>query len=184
MKFLLQQNLNIGIVGFTMSFISALFIMYSIVRALVSKAMGRLADKYSFKVLAMVSYALLAVCLFIVMFAVPENAKLLVAIHYLFYAFAMAGVSSCTVNLLYEEILPEQRMCAYAVQQAFSGLIGFLVAVVVGVFVDHVHTLPGGQIGGWFAQQWLACLGGILCVVAVVHIACFMKNKDKQEKID
>ncbi|MBR5501662.1 MAG: 3-phosphoshikimate 1-carboxyvinyltransferase, partial [Oscillospiraceae bacterium] len=48
------------------------------------------------------------------------------------------------INLLYEEVAPEQRMCAYAVQQSVSGIIGFLAALGAGVLreKDSVTVTP------------------------------------------
>ncbi len=162
--------------GFSMSFIALTSMLYAIVRAVASRPIGKFADKRSFKTSSMLCYGILAAALLCGAFITPSNGKVTYTVYYLFYAVALAGLSSAIINLLYEEVKPDQRMCAFAVQQSLSGLIGFLSAVVAGIFVDYVKTL-GGTLCGLYAQQWLSVFGVALCIITLLYIRFFLKSK-------
>lgn len=163
--------------GFSMQLVAAFSIIGAFVRVLFSRPIGRFADKYSFKNSSILCYSLLALALLMVAFAVPANGTLMYALYVVIHAVAMAGVNSGMINLLYEEVQPEQRMCAFAVQQTISGLVGFSFAILSGVFVDWVQKMPAGQFCGMFAQQWLSLVGVLICVFVVLFIQFCMKKK-------
>ena len=173
---------NFGL-GFSMTFIAVLSIVHSVVRAGMSRPMGRFADKCSFKTMATFCYALLGLSFAVNVFTTPANGSVMYTIYYVVYAVALAGTNSCVINLLYEEVKPELRMSAFAVQQTVSGLIGFLGAIVAGVFVDAVQANQSGMLLGLYAQQWLSVWGVFLCVLLVLYITFFMKpKKDMQQE--
>ena len=162
--------------GFSMVFVAILSMGHALVRAVCSRPVGKIADKYSFKTSSLLCYGLLGLSLLINVFTVPSNGKVMFSIHYVLYAVSMAGINSSIINLLYEEVAPEQRMCAYAVQQSVAGVIGFLSALIAGVFVDAVHA-RGGKLLGLYAQQWLTIWGLLLTAVIVLFIAFAMRKK-------
>lgn len=167
---------NYGL-GFNMSFIATLGMVYAILRSLVSRPIGKFADKFSVKSSCMLCYSLYAVSLLFGAFTTPQNGKVVYTIHYMLQAIAMAGINSSLINLLYEEVEPDQRMCAFAVQQSFSGLVGFLSAIVAGVFVDFVQRQENGTLLGLYAQQWLSVWGVLIAVLVVLFIRFFMKKE-------
>ena len=167
---------NFGL-GFSMTFIAILSIVHSLARVAASRPMGRFADKYSFKTMGTFCYALLGLSFAVNVFTTPTNGSVMYTIYYVIHAVALAGTNSCIINLLYEEVKPELRMSALAVQYTVSGLIGFLGAIVAGVFVDAVQANVGGTMLGLYAQQWLSVWGVFLCVMLVAYISIFMKKK-------
>lgn len=102
-------------------------------------------------------------------------------IYYIVNAVALAGINSSIINLLYEEVEPSQRMCAYAVQQSIAGLSGFLCAIIAGVFVDWVQMNKNGKLLGLYAQQWLSIWGVFLAIILVVFIGVCMQPKHKHK---
>lgn len=163
--------------GYSMLFISVVSMVACLLRAFVSRPCGKIADRYSFKVLCMFCYGIYAIAFIFAMFMSPNNSKVFYVIFYALQALANAGTNSGIINLLYEEVLPEQRMSAYAVQQAGAGVLGFLSAILSGLFVDYVHT-KGGTLGGFYAQQWLSMLGVILTLFIVCFVFFFMRKKN------
>ncbi len=170
---------NFGL-GFSMTFIAVLSIIHSLVRVAASRPMGRFADKYSFKTMGMFCYVLLGLSFAMNVFTTPANGSIMYTIYYVIHAVALAGTNSCVINLLYEEVKPELRMSALAVQHTVSGLIGFLGAIVAGMFVDAVQANQGGTLLGLYAQQWLSVWGVFLCAILVLYIFIFMKKKDRR----
>lgn len=174
---------NFGL-GLSMTLVAVISIMVSVTRALVSRPMGKFADKYSFKNSSILCYSLLAVSLAVNVFATPKNGLVFYIIYSLIHAVSMAGINSTIINLLYEEVEPEQRMCAYAVQQSIAGGIGFVSAIFAGIFVDWVQTDPSGTLLELYAQQWLSIFGVILSVAVVLFIIFCMKKKQLAEKAE
>lgn len=167
--------------GFSMSFIATISFIGSAVRMIFSFPMGRFADKYSFKTMAILCYAIFGVAFAVNAFTNPLNGKVMYVIYIVVHSIAMAGANSCVINLLYEEVKPELRMSAYAVQNAVAGLIGFLGAIVAGIFVDKVQTNPNGMLLGLYAQQWLSIFGVFLAVVLVFYVTLCLKKKKNEE---
>ena len=165
-----------------MSFIVTISFIGSAVRMLFSFPMGRFADKYSFKTMAILCYAIFGVAFAVNAFTNPSNGKVMYVLYAIVHSIAMAGANSCIINLLYEEVKPELRMSAYAVQNAVAGLIGFLGAIVAGVFVDTVQANSSGTLLGLYAQQWLSIFGVFLAIVLVLYITLFVKKKVNDAK--
>ena len=172
---------NYGL-GFSMSFIALITIASSLLRVIVSRPLGRFADKYSFKSLAILGYSLLAVGFLVNAFTTAENGKILYTIYLLIFGVSMAATNTCVINLLYEEIDQKDRVGAYAVQMSVSGTVGFCSALLAGAFVDAVMARENGQLFGLYAQQWLSIVGIALAIGIMLYIQFVLKKHAEQPK--
>ena len=93
--------------GFSMTFISILALLYSVFRSVASIPLGKYADKHSWikmiklcSFVAFISYVINA-------FTVPSNGNVMYTIYYCLYAIAMGGFSSALLNIIYEYIPSE-----------------------------------------------------------------------------
>lgn len=165
--------------GFSMMYVSVVSIVYAVVRSVFSPLFGKLADKTSFIKMLTVCYFLLFISFFVNIFTVPSNGKIMYMIYYCIYAVSMAGINSGFINLIYENVAPHQRTCAYALQQSIGGIIGFLATLAAGKLVSFIQE-RGGFFGiAVYAQQVLSVIGALSAAVIMLYIALAFGKKRK-----
>ena len=168
--------------GFSMTFVSVLSIIYSFIRALSSKPMGRLADKRSFRTMLTVCYIVHVIAFIFAMFTIPANGKIFFTIYYSLHAIALSGANSATINLVYDYVEREDRMGAFALSKCISGTVGFLVTLAVRPLVDYIQANGNTFLGmHLYAQQALSAVGAVLLVVAIVYLNTVVKKMKKPQ---
>jgi len=156
--------------GFSMTFVSVLGILYAVVRASVSRLMGRFADRHSFASMLNICFTVVSVAFLVNTFTVPENGKIFYSAYYALYAIGMAGINSATVNLIYDYVAPENRTVALALSQSISGVSGFLATYLAGFPVEWIQenglVLFGRNV---YAQQVLSACGVVGVVLTLLY---------------
>lgn len=167
--------------GFSLTFIAVLGILYSVVRASVSRLCGRIADRYSFRNLLIICFSIITVAFFINSFTCPSNGKIVYTIYYTLDAIAMAGINSGTINLMLENTTDETSAIALALQNSFSGVLGFLSSFVCSFLLSSIQKngliLFGQTI---YAQQILSLVSSVLCFGAILVLWLCLKDKKTQ----
>ncbi len=167
--------------GFSMSFVAILTAIGSIVRAFASIPFGKFADKYGFKALLILCYSLFAVSLIPIVFATPENGKITFTTFRVIHDLGMAGVTSGSINIIYDNFKKSQVTCAMAIKNTISGVIGFLGSIVAGIIVAKIQS-NGGVFGlNIFAQQFLSVIGIILTILNIMILLFFVKGKPRDK---
>ncbi|MBO5214898.1 MAG: MFS transporter [Clostridia bacterium] len=163
--------------GFTTTFASVVVIVSSIARALVSRPMGKFADKKSFASALVICFSIEFVGFAVASCTTPENGKILYPIFLCLHAIGMSVINSATINLIYDYVAPERRTVAYAFQQTVAGVAGFLIVTVLSPLVTLVQN-NGNNIFGMtvYAQQLCALFSALVCAVAVVYIIFVLKK--------
>lgn len=165
--------------GFSMVFISLLTVLYSVSRALISKPLGKYADKTSFLNMLNVCYLFMAAAFAVNIFTTPENGKILFSIYYLLYALGCAGITSSEINLVYESVDHEHRMGALALKSTVSGLSGFAASLLVSPLVDYIQR-NGNRFWGIqvYAQQVLSAITLSIALILLVYLNTVMQKKN------
>ncbi len=133
--------------GQSMTFISAAFIVYSVLRFFVSKPLGRLADKHGFDKAVEWGFAVFGIGCFMFAFWVPANGAVLYMLYQIPYAISMALLSGGLYNILYQYIPPKDRVSALGLYWTVCGVIGFVGALIGGWILDAVQAV-GNQLFG------------------------------------
>ena len=169
---------RIGILGFSMTFNAILAVVSSLTRAAFSRTMGRFADKYSFKKLLMLCYAIKAVAFICAMLAIPDNGKVLFTLYSIFAAIAMAGINSSEINLIYDYVEPSQRTGALAIKYMISGVIGFLTTLLMTIPMDLIEK-NGNQLFGItvYPQQFTSAIGFVGVILLILYVKFVLKDK-------
>jgi MFS family permease len=171
--------------GFTLTLVSALTAIGSIARAAVSRPIGRLADKTSFSHMLQFCFLAEAAGYLALAFTTPSNAHVMFVIYRLLNAVAMAGINSGCINLVYDYVAPDRRVSALALQNTVAGTAGFLTTLIAGMSVDFVQE-SGNLIFGLpiYAQQALAVISLILCVLIVLYLRLVVARSQRAERSD
>lgn len=173
---------QIGELGLSLTFISAITIGGSVSRIFVSRFWGSYADRKTFIAMAEKCFYFLAAAQLCVVFAIPSTGKVMFILYYLLHGVAMGGINSALTNSVFENISPEQSADALAITQAFAGLVGFLTTLCISPLVAHIQengfVLFGIPI---YAQQLVTALALTFTVLAILYIRfAFPKQAPKE----
>ena len=171
-----------NVLGFSMTYNAILSALYAIVRSLVSRPLGKFADKHSFATMLILCFGIVAVAFGINVFTVPENGHVLFAIYYMLYGVAMAGINSGAINLIYDYVEPSQRTSALAIRGTLAGLVGFGTTSLLTIPEKYI-TDNGNMLFGIHAypQQIFSALGVIFTVILILYMV-FVVRKIKRHK--
>lgn len=163
--------------GFSMVFVSALAIVYALVRAVFERPIGRLADKKGFAASLNVCYLAVFAALAVAVFMRPENGAITYSVYYVLFAICSAGISSGELNLIYDYVGENERVAALAIKATAGGLAGFLTTLALSPLVALIQarglTVFGVNI---YAQQVTSLIGLVLCVILIVYNTVVVKK--------
>ena len=157
--------------GFSMTFVSVLSILYGVLRSLFSPVIGRYADRHSFGRSTYVCLFIAAAGFLVNCFTVPENGHVFYTAYYCLSALSHAGTNAALVNLIFDYIPAGERRYALAFRAALSGLVGFLstcaMSPVVTMIQNSGNTLFGMKI---YAAQFVSFVALLLTAGLIVYV--------------
>ena len=167
--------------GFSMTFVSFLSIAYSLVRASVSPALGRLADRRSFSHMAMLCFMIAAAGFLVNTFTVPANGKIFYTAYYCLYAIAMAGINSSMSNLIYDCVQGPGRLGALAISSALGGVCGFISTCIMSPVVAFIQGQGNRLLGlNIYPAQFVSAVAFVITVLLLVYLRLVIINKQKK----
>ena len=154
----------------------------AVARIIASIILGIYADKKSFAKMVSICFAIAGGSFLVISFCSPlfggANGYIMFSLHYILYGIAMGGINSSLINLCYDYAPIEKRVGALAVTQAVSGVVGFLTAFLVGIFVDNY----GGNLFGAdiTAQQIVSVIGVTFSLLSMAYVLIFLVKRNKK----
>ncbi len=168
--------------GFNLKLVTALTMLGSASRILVSKFWGNYADKKSFAKMFEKCLFLLAVSFFCVFLATPENGKITFALYYIFHGAALGGANSALMNMVFDYAKVETRADSLAVCQAVSGIVGFLSTLAISPLISHIQQNGNRFLGlPLYAQQVAALITVLIIIVTIIFVHTVMLKQKKAE---
>lgn len=172
-----ESTYRIKELGFSMTFISAATMVYSIVRVLFSKPLGRYADRHTFTKMLNFCFTAALISFLINVFTVPANGTPMYILNNIFYGIGMAGINSGNINLIYEHVSKEKRVCALAMKDAVVGVIGFVSTLLASRLVDRIQTNGNRFLGiPVYAQQVTAAITVLIIAGILVYLNTTIKK--------
>ncbi len=166
--------------GFSMTFISILSAIYAVCRSLVSRPLGRYADRTSFSSMLNICLVFAFLGFSVNIFTVPSNGKIFYTVYYILYALCMAGMNSGELNLIYDHVSHEKRVCALALKNTVAGLVGFLTTLIVSRLVEAIQANGNRFLGMQvYAQQVTSAIAAIMTVVVFVYLNLVVRKMKK-----
>lgn len=163
--------------GISLTFISLMGAFGSISRVLVSRPMGRFADKFSFAKLLNICFTIMTIAIVMTIFARPGNGKVIFTIYTVLHGIAMGGINSASVNLIYDYVDRDKRTSALALKNTLAGFAGFFTTLAVSPLVAFIQSNGNKFLGlNVYAQQVTSCISMILLIVLVVYINLVVKK--------
>ena len=157
--------------AFSFTVIALITTLGSVSRIIMSPLFGKLADKYSFATSMTLAFACAAVSFLGVVFTSPET-RWMYLVYISMYSFAMAGINSGVINLIYDYVNPKDRAVAMGVKNAIGGIIAFFVALGAGFILSMIQSAGGIVIFGvtLYAQQFLAAISFTITLLLIVYM--------------
>ena len=92
----------------------------------------------------------------------------------------MAGVNSSIINLIYDYVNKEERMCALALQQTFGGLAGFFITLALSPVITYIQA-NGNTIFGMtvYAQQIFSLISCVMTIALLVYMNTVVRKLDR-----
>ena len=173
---------EVGELGFSMTFISALSIAYSVLRALVSPALGRYADRHSFSRMVYLCFMIAGAGFLVNCFTVPENGRVLYTIYYCLYAVSMGGINSSITNLIFDYVKGDGRRAALALNVAIGGLTGFLSTCAMSPLVSLIQKNGNRLLGlSLYPAQFVSAVAFVLTAILVAYVRLKVIRRGKEE---
>lgn len=169
--------------GLSLSTIAIISIVSSTTRALISRPMGRFADKTSWANSLQLCFTLAAIGFFVNMFTNPANGLVMYTIYILFIAVYSAGSNSGMTNIVFDYAKPHLRTGAFGIKGTIGGIASVLSTLVGAKIVDAVQA-NGNMVFGMkiYAQQILSFLSGLMFLLAVLYIRLVIKKLKRIEE--
>lgn len=163
--------------GFSMVFVSVLSTVHAICRSCFSLPLGRYADRHSFAKMLNVCFSVAMLGFAVQSFTVPANGRFFYTAYYLLYAVGMAGINSGSINLIYERVSVEKRVCALALKNTLAGLAGFGATLLSGMLVEHIQTSGNRFLGmPLYAQQVTSAISAVVVAGILVYLNTVVKR--------
>lgn len=170
--------------SFSAVFSSVIIMVGSLVRALVSKPLGKFADKFSFVKMLLICFSVASAGYFIMIFTMPDNGKYLYPAYYVLYCVGMGGINSAMINLIFDYVGYEHRTSALAINQSFSGFAGFLTTLALSPLVSYIQRNENIFVGiHVYAQQITACFSFLITAILIVYLVTVVQKIPRKNKI-
>ncbi len=164
--------------GMNQSTVALLTAAGSLVRMVVSRPLGTLADRFSFTTMIRLCMALAIVAFGSVALATPATGVFCFLVYYMFHGAAMGGINSALINMVFDFAPAEQRADSVAFCQSLAGICGFAAGVIGSRFLEKVqgngNTLFGISV---YAQQVTSLVAVAFAAVAVLYITVAFRKK-------
>ena len=160
--------------AFSMFMISLISNVGIVCRIVASPIMGRLADKRSFAFSMTLSFVLVGIGFLGNIFVTPGPLRWLYLVYACMQGFAMGGINSGVINLIYDYVEPEDRAAAMGIKNAMGGIIGFFATLLSSLLLGKIQSLPGKTVSvlgvSMYAQQVLSAISLIVTLGLVIYM--------------
>ena len=168
--------------GFSPVYASVIIIVGSLARAIVSRPVGKLADKFSFCKMLYLCFSVEVVAFLCAMLITPANGSYMYLVYYIIYCIGCSGINSSIINLIYDYVDFHKRTSALALVNTASGFAGFFATLAVSPLVKHIQE-GGNNLFGIkiYAQQLLALCSAIVVVCIIVYLLLVISKLKKHK---
>ena len=160
--------------AFSMFMISLISNVGIICRIVASPIMGRLADKKSFAFSMTLSFLLVGIGFLGNIFVTPGPMRWLYLIYACMQGFAMGGINSGVINLIYDYVEPADRAAAMGIKNAIGGIVGFFATLLSSLLLGKIQSLPGKTVEIFgipmYAQQVLSGISLVFTVGLIIYM--------------
>jgi len=161
--------------------ISVVAFATSILKAVVVKRWGSLADRTSWTYVSRLAILIIAISHIMYFFMVPGNSSWLYPGAALFSNFGWAAIGIAIFNTQYDYAPKKGRSLYIGVGLALTGILGFLGAIAGSAIMTIMKNISWKVFNSVIKpQQIMSLFSGFALLVCVVYIKNIMETKEKQ----
>ena len=145
-------------------------IVANLLRAAVSRPLGKYSDRKTFAKGFELGLYLAAVGFIACMFT-TEKTWLLILVYTALYNASVAGTNQNSFNMAYSYVDSKYVVQALSIRNSISGTVGFLASLLGGLILGKIQS-NGNMLFGIkvYGQQVLAFISFVLIIVAIIYI--------------
>ena len=161
---------EVGELGFSMTFISIIGVVFSIASIIFLAFFGRISKMVQHKTMLAIAYPIITLAYFINGFTAPENGTVLFIVYSLINRLGAAALSVSTTNVLLECVPRSQQTAALAIRSIATGILSFFITLAVSPFIEFMQS-RGNQIFGItiYAQQILSFASSVIYAIILLY---------------
>ena len=173
-------------VGVNYTYLTTVGIICSLFRALISRGLGRLADKRSWIYMMSICIAVLAAGFAFSAFCTVSIGIFIYPVYSLCYYFSLGGTNSGRVNLFLDYVSHSDRRYILGVKSAISGVIEFAVTILISLFISAAERDDGTVLGTALGtalganvhpQQILFAASAIILLLLIIFYIPILKKQ-------
>ena len=170
--------------GFSLTYVSVITIVSSFARVIVSRPLGRLADRTSWESMMTICFGIAAVAFFAAAVTAPANGKVMFMVYSVLYYISMAGINGGLINIVFDYADEQSRTAVLGIKTAIGGLCGFFATIVSGWILDFVQK-NGNSVFGItiYAQQLLALITFVGLILTIIYMRKVVHKLKKLETV-
>ena len=170
--------------GFSPVFVTVMAAISSAFRAVMSRFLGRYADKRSWVALMKLCMTVSAVGYLFFAFCAPGRISLILyPLYILCSGFAMAGTNSARTNLCFDYVSHEDRRYVLGIKNAISGVADFCVTLLVSLLVSYMESRGNRLFGiSMYAQQLLFFVNALVLLSLAFFFLPHLRKKKEPEQ--
>ena len=162
--------------SFTLTDISIFAIIGSAIRFIISRPVGRFADKTSYCTMLIPIFGLVTVAFIFGAFAAP-GAEWTFVVHRITRAAAYVGINSATSNLMLDYVPADKSDYAIALNSCIIGLAGFGSTLVGSALLSDIQANGNTFLGiPIYAQQLLCAISAAITVVIILYLVFVIRK--------
>lgn len=157
--------------------VQLLNILGNVCRFLLSKPLGRFADRTSYARCIEMALCIAAAGFLSAVFATPSS-QWFIAVFTILLAVSQAGIAQNLFNIVYDHVPAQYFVQASSIRSCIGGLFGFLAALagsqILNIVQRQGNTLLGVPVYG---QQVLALISFVLSAAAALYVRLRMQAR-------
>lgn len=156
--------------GFSMTFISIITVVFSGVSMLFVLFFGKLSRNFQHKTILRIGYPIVFISYVLNIFTTPANGAVMFVIYNVILRVGNAAIAISATNQLLEITPPEHQPTALSVNTIITGVLSFLATLAVSPFIDFMQR-NGNVLFGItvYAQQILSALCALFYLILIIY---------------
>ncbi len=168
---------QINELGFSLKLVSAIAMIGSVSRILVSRFWGVYADKTSFAKMMEKCLIFLASSQVAIIFATPKTGVVMLILYHLLHGIALGGINSALINMVFDYAPAEKRSDSLALTQTLAGITGFVTTLAVSPLVSFIQKNNNMVFGlNVYAQQLITAIALLFTLTMIIYTRKMLKK--------
>lgn len=173
--------------GFSLTGVSVLGVVYALCRSSFSRFFGRYADKKSWAKMLILCFLIAAFAFFINIFTSPTEwgvyfefagknisitgGQMMFTLYYATYGIALAGINSGMMNVVFDYVPNENRSAALGLSQSVGGFTSFFMSIVGSRILSSVQACGNKFLSiEVYGQQILSAISFFVCIILISYV--------------